>query len=155
MPNHPRLQTFHRSARRLLRHPLMQEVAAGDPMLTNAVRHFVRRFTEERFGPPWFALDELHRMVRRALRMVETGRRPWALYERLCVYIRRTLVLMRGLLCGRHRPMLEETFCPICLSDEDGDWWFSMECGPHHFHVDCLFAHLEFDTRCPLCRGEI
>ena len=51
MPNHPRLQTFYRSARSLLRHPLMQQVMAEDQTFTNAVRHFVRRFTDERFGP--------------------------------------------------------------------------------------------------------
>ena len=48
--------------------------------LTHAVRFFVWRFAKERFGPPWFALNEMHRLVRRALGMV-AARRPSAYYN--------------------------------------------------------------------------
>ena len=151
LPNHPRLQTFHRDARRLLRHPLMQEI--GSQFLTSAVRFFVWRFSIA--GLPWFAVDAMHTMVRRALRMVDSGRRPWVLHGQLSRYIRRACVLVRGFFCGQHRPELEDTFCAICQSGEnEGGWWYSWKCG-HHFHVDCLFAHLAYDSRCPMCRAEM
>ena len=150
MPNHPRLQTFHRSARRLLRHPLMREVMAGNRFLAEAFPLFVQRFMSAHCRPR-FVLLELDRMVSRALRMVETGRRPWVLYERLRDYMLRVLVLLRGCLCGYHAP---DSFCAICQSGDVGEWWFSMQCG-HDFHVGCIFEHLAYDSRCPLCREEI
>ena len=148
----PRLHTFHRSARRLLRHPLMREVMAGNRFLAEAFPLFVQRFMSAHCHPQ-FVLLELDLMVSRALRMVERDRRPWALYKRLCDYMHKVLILMRGCLCGYH--LLEPgSFCAICQSDEVGEWWFSMKCG-HDFHVGCMFAHLAYDSRCPLCREEI
>ena len=143
--------TLARTVRRLLRHPLMREVTHGGTFMAETTRAFERRYTRVS-NAPRFALEELLRLARQALRMVEGGRRPWAVYERYCVYIMRALVLMKGLFCGRERPELDDTFCAICQSGDDtGPWWYSMACG-HHFHVGCVFAHLEFDTRCPLCR---
>ncbi len=127
--------TLARTVRRLLRHPLMREVTHGGTFMAETTRAFEWRYTRVS-NAPRFALEELLRLARQALRMVEGGRRPWAVYERYCGYIMRVLVLMKGLFCGRERPELDDTFCAIC----------------HHFHVGCVFAHLEFDTRCPLCR---
>jgi hypothetical protein len=153
LPNYPRLQTFGRDARRLLRHPLIQEM--GSHYLIFAVRFFVWRFPLAELAPPWFAVEAMHRMILRALRMVDSGRRPRVLYRQLTRYIRRVCVLTRGLFCGHHPPELQDTFCAICQSGEnEGGWWYSWKCG-HHFHVDCLFAHLAHDTRCPLCRMEM
>ncbi len=131
----------------------MLEVIQGSSFMADSTRLFAQRYVFVG-NQPTFALAELHILVRRALRMVETNRRPWAVYRRFCKYIMQALVLMRGLFCGQHRPQLEETFCTICQSDGPGDWWHSMTCG-HHFHVACLFAHLGYDERCPLCRIEI
>ena len=147
------IQSFQRDARRLLRHPLMREVTNGGVYMSEVTRVFAQRFVFVG-NHPGFALAYLHRLVRQALRLVETGRRPWALYRRYLDYSIRSLILMRGFFCGLERPMLADTFCTICQSDADGPWWYSMRCC-HHFHVECLFEHLAYDSRCPLCRAEI
>ena len=151
----PLIQSFHRSSRRLLRHPLMQEI--GIQFLRAAIRSFVRRFALERLAPPLAQLDVMQHLVNRAQRMVDSGRRPWSVHTFLSCFIRRTLVLMTsGLLCGQHRPEEEDTFCTICQSgDDDGSWWWWAYKCEHHFHEGCMFAHLAFDTRCPLCRAAI
>ena len=151
----PLIQSFHRSSRRLLRHPLMQEI--GIQFLRAAIRSFVRRFALERLAPPLAQLDVMQHLVNRAQRMVDSGRRPWSVHTFLSCFIRRTLVLMTsGLLCGQHRPEEEDTFCTICQSgDDDGSWWWWAYKCEHHFHEGCMFAHLAFDARCPLCRAAI
>ena len=151
----PLIQSFHRSSRRLLRHPLMQEI--GIQFLRAAIRRFVRRFALERLAPPLAQLDVMQHLVNRAQRMVDSGRRPWSVHKFFSCFIRRTLVLMTsGLLCGQHRPEEEDTFCTICQSgDDDGSWWWWAYKCEHHFHEGCMFAHLAFDTRCPLCRAAI
>ncbi len=151
MPLLPEMQRLMRDLRRLVRHPLMQEVTGGSGYILEVTDLFARRY--EFVGQhPRFAKVRLWRMIQCALRSVESGRRPWAMYDRYIEYAMRTLYLQSGLFCSRQRPMLQNSFCAICQSGCDGDWWYSMTCG-HYFHVKCIFAHLFHDRRCPLCRA--
>lgn len=153
MPAQPSPQSLHRDVRRLLRQPLMSEVTDGSSFMAETTRLFARRYVVVG-NHPHFALVELHSLVQRALRLVETGRRPWAVYNQFCKYITQALILTKGLFCGHRRPELDGTFCTICQSDGPENWWHSMACG-HHFHEACMFTHLGYDERCPLCRVKI
>jgi hypothetical protein len=128
----------------------MQQVTGGSGFMANVTAVFARRYVFVG-NHPRFALLQLHRMVQSALRSVESGRRPWGVYSRYNKYAMRVVYLQSGLFCGRQKPMLRESFCTICQSGADGDWWCSMKCS-HYFHVKCIFAHFAHDKRCPLCR---
>ena len=126
----------------------MREV--GGVHMRRVTDHFARRYAFVG-DQPRFVVPRLHRLVQSALRSVESGRRPWWAYRRFLELITRAIRLQSGLFCGRRRPMVLGNFCSICQSNDAGDWWLSMRCN-HHFHVMCIFAHL--DTRCPLCRAQ-
>jgi hypothetical protein len=144
------IQPLLRSVRRLMRHPLMREVAVGDSSL-------MYRFTElfaYRYAflgsEPRFAVARMERMVQSALRMVSNGRRPREIYKRYMAYILRAGYLQCGLFCAGIQP--DDNFCSICQSNDEGDWWWSLKCD-HCFHVKCIFECFAHDKRCPLCRG--
>ena len=149
----PLVQPLLRSMRRLMRHPLMREVTNNSSFMSRYTYLFARGFALAALEPR-FALAELERMVQSALRMVSSGRRPFAIYARYTAYIRRAVFLQCGLFCAGVQP--EDGFCSICQSNDGGDWWWSLKCD-HCFHVGCIFAHFAHEDyrRCPLCRGAL
>ena len=151
----PEMQVFTRNVRRMLRHRNVHFMygARGARCLQVICEANARKFTAGGKNAPKFLMRKHSLMVQRLLRLMEEERNRWTfqLLEKFGVHLFHTAHMLLGTF---HEPCAALGECSICLCRGSGRWWKSSSCG-HCFHVRCINTHFNYDTRCPLCRGEI
>jgi hypothetical protein len=111
------------------------------------------RFVRRGENAPRYLMRDLYLVVARL--MSSNVARTFGISSRLKNDFFRLLKVADLELTGTfHEPSAACGECAICLCGGSELWWRSSSCG-HCFHVGCIDAHFEYDTRCPLCRAVI